>query len=344
MTSATRSVSAGNRILRLVVRLDAGPVGLGHAVRVSGLLGLMSRPVDLLLVGQGDGLDAWFPGVRRVAPDDSAGLAAICAAERPDAVLLDIPRYPPGLFEELRAIGLPLICIDDMGGAVDADLIINGTILDDYHRYPNVRSNATLLLGCAYALIRPAFGHTPWRAPSTPGVAIVVGSGERAREWAYLLLSSGIDRSVWGNVTMVVGAAFPDRDAIAELAVAEHVALRQDLDSQALADLLSRTSVALITGGMIVYEAMAVGVPAVVFPQLENLIPEARFLAGQGCIADLGFGGGMIPAKVQASVGSLLADRARLEAMSHRQRKLIDGRGMERVGLAISQFLDRRCR
>lgn len=337
-------MTSRERSLRLLVRLDAGPAGLGHAVRVSGVLGLMSPKVDLLLVGQGEGLQDWFPKLLPIDPESPGGLTAICEAERPDAILLDLPRYPPSLFAELRAIGLPLVCIDDWGGGIDADIIINGTVLDEYHRYSDVRPDATLLLGGAYTLVRPAFGGNPWVDPPSPSVTIVIGSGERASAWAYRLLGPGIERCAWGAVTMVVGAAFPERDRLAAIATAGGVFLRHGLTAQALADLLSASSVALITGGMIVYEALAVGVPAVVFPQLENLIAEANFLADLGCIEDLGFDGGMVPINVETSVLSLLADRPRRIDMSARQRSLIDGRGMERAALAISRFLDGCCR
>jgi spore coat polysaccharide biosynthesis predicted glycosyltransferase SpsG len=333
-----------NTVPRLLLRLDAGPVGLGHAVRVAGIVGLIEPRPDLLLVGSGDGLSRWFPNVRKIAPGTVEELAALCDRERPSAVLLDIPHYPDRLFEALRDIGTPIICIDDVGGDVAADLIVNGTILDSYHHYPLAPSDGIQLIGGAFALVRPAFGAHLWQPAAKAAVAIVVGSGERARDWAFRLLSDDLDRTGWGETTMVIGGAFADADRLGEAAKDAGVVLRQSLDATALATLLSSTSVALITGGMIVYEALAVGVPAIVFPQIENLIPEAAFLSSRGMIEDLGFDGGMKLDRVSKAVKSLMNDPERQLDMSQRQRGLIDGMGMKRAAAAISGFLQSRRR
>jgi spore coat polysaccharide biosynthesis predicted glycosyltransferase SpsG len=264
-------------------------------------------------------------------------LASLCRLERPDALLLDLPCYEADVFDTLRGTGIPLICIDDWGGPIAADLVINGTVIDAYHRYPNLPAGATALTGGAYTLIRPDFGRTTWTDLDDAGIVIVVGSGQRARDWAHLLLDG--DRTGWGPVTMIVGSVFPRRAAFAAAAALRGIDVRGGLDAAALAACLSQAAVTLITGGMVVYEAMAVGVPAVVFPQLDNMIVEAGFLSAAGCILDLGFDAGMSPPVIGRTIDALLADRNLRREMSRRQRAMVDGKGMERAASAISRFL-----
>ena len=325
---------------KILLRLDAGAAGLGHAVRTSGLLALLDPRPEIVLIGQGEGLEAWFPGLRRLNCPNPETLIELCRSERPDALLLDLPRYGTTLFDAVRETGVPSICIDDWGGEVAADLVINGTVIDAYHHYPRVPADATVLAGGAYTLIRPAFGQTPWTDPDETSLVIVIGSGERARDWAHLLLDG--DRAGWGPVTMIVGSAFPDRADFTASAARRGIELRSGLDAASLASCLSQASLALITGGMVVYEALAVGVPAVVFPQLDNLVIEAEFLSTAGCIVDLGYEGGMSLPTVSKSVSALLSDRDRRREMSRRQRAMVDGRGMERAAQAISRFLVER--
>lgn len=325
---------------KILLRLDAGAAGLGHAVRTSGLLALLDPRPEIVLAGQGEGLEAWFPGIRRLDCAGPEALVELCRSERPDALLFDLPRYEMDLFDALRDTGVPSICVDDWGGEVAADLVINGTVIDAYHRYPRVADTATILAGGRYTLIRPAFGQTPWSDPDDAGLVIVIGSGERARDWAHLLLDG--DRAGWGPLTMIVGNAFPSRADFTASAARRGIEVRSGLDAARLAACLSRAALSLITGGMVVYEAMAVGVPAVVFPQLDNLVVEAEFLAAAGCIADLGPEGGMSWPVVSRTVSALLADRERRREMSRRQRAMVDGRGMERAAQAISRFLAER--
>lgn len=107
-----------------------------------------------------------------------------------------------------------------------------------------------------------------------------------------------------------------------------------------MAEIFAATSVALITGGMVVYEALASGIPAVVFPQEKNLIPETRWLASKGAVLSLGFDGGMDMNRVSEAVSRLLDDKHLSSDMSQRQRSLIDGRGMARAAKAISELLE----
>jgi len=168
---------------------------------------------------------------------------------------------------------------------------------------------------------------------------MVVGSGEGAARWAFFLVSSAIDRTGWGRPRLVVGAAFPERSVLAAACAAAGVELLVGLGAADLAALLASASVALITGGMIVLEALAVGVPAVVYPQVANLGPEARWLAARGGIIDLGAEGGFEAAVIRVAVNTVLGDREVAAKMSHCQRRLIDGLGAERTAASVLALL-----
>lgn len=328
----------------ILVRLDANHrIGLAHAIRVSAILGMLKTPLRITVAGAGDLISAFFPAaqLRQVFIEDPEAFFALIGESRPDLILVDHPQPGYGFWSKLNmnAKGIPIVVIDDVGGEVDADLIINGTVLDQYHRYPMLRSQAKLLTGREYSLIRPVFGNISWRDFPDPSVIIVVGSGDRARDWALYLMSGKIDLSGWGKVKMIVGQAFPDMAKLRHDCDALGVSLESGVSGDGMAGALSQSSVALITGGMIVYEALAVGVPAVVFPQMENLIPEARWFAERGCILDLGYEGGMDGNLISEAVGRLLSSSSARVAMSKAQRATIDGHGMVRAAQAIDGAL-----
>jgi spore coat polysaccharide biosynthesis predicted glycosyltransferase SpsG len=259
-------------------------------------------------------------------------------------VVIDHPRRN-GPWSRLvrRAVpGAVVAVIDDEGGDLDADLVVNGTVLEAYHRYSGLPARAQVLAGPRHTLLRPVFGRSRWPAAGAgpgvgreAGVLMVVGSGAGAADWARFLASEVLDRTGWGRSRLVVGAAFPDRAALVSAGDAAGIQVLVGQSGAELAALLASAPVALITGGMIVYEALAVGVPAVVYPQIPNLLPEARWLAGRGCIHDLGAGGGFDAAAVRGAVNTLLGDRAAAAGMSRRQRRLIDGGGAGRMAAAL---------
>ena len=109
--------------------------------------------------------------------------------------------------------------------------------------------------------------------------------------------------------------------------------------SDYLASLLSECSISLITGGMILYEALAVGVPTIVFPQEQNLIEEANWFERQDCVVNLGYNGGMDMHLVACELESLIVNEVKLDKMSRNSISIIDGRGMKRAASAIEAFI-----
>lgn len=331
-------------IAHILVRLDANHrIGLAHAIRVSAILDLLKVPHRITVAGAGELIADFFPGQRLLpaSVEEPNAFFKLIGEIRPDLILVDHPRPGQNFWSELSvsAGDIPVVAIDDEGGEVDADLVINGTVLDQYHHYPRLHPQASSMLGMEYALIRPVFAATPWRNPRDPSVVIVVGSADRARDWAFQLMSGKVDLTNWGKVKMIVGRAFPDMSRLQQDCEAVGVSLESGLSGERMAEALSQASVALITGGMIVYEALAVGVPAIVFPQIENLIPEARWFAQRGCIVDLGYEGGMNTGLVSEAVSRLLSSSSERLAMSSTQRATIDGCGMPRAAKWIDGLL-----
>jgi len=333
-----------SRVPHLVARLDAThESGMAHAIRVNAILREMARPHRLTVIGRGEPLQRFFPDAARLDPAAvRVGLPWESALEalRPDLLLIDLPRALAVRWEALRAsYSGKIALIDDWGGAVDADLIINGTVLDAYHHYPAAHAGATILAGPRYALLRSAFQRYRWRQPARENLVVVVGGGERAAEWACFLAR----QAPWPAVpaTMVVGAAFPRWPELAALAASGNITLRAGIAGDELAGLLAQASLALTTGGMIVYECLALGAPLLFFPQLHDLLPEAEWFAAQAVGRSLGYEGGFDAGVVRAEVAALLADTAARQTMSQRQRSLLDGLGARRAAASIESLLDR---
>jgi len=340
MTTGT-STSASSRSIRVLVRVDADDrVGCAHAVRTSALLNMIRMPLQLTVVGAGAALAAFFPQAQiEPAPASFPELSKLVSEQGQDAIFIDLPPEAGWPWASLRALQRPIITIDDTGGDVVADLVLNGTVLDAYHNYPCMSEGARALVGVRYALIRPEFSRVRWRHPQERSVIIVVGSGKHAREWSFALASGAIEWSRWGKTSMVVGAAFSEFTALTKSCQGAGINLSRGLSARDLAALLARSSLALTTGGMIVYEALAVGVPTVVFPQIGNLVPEANWFAAMGCVRNLGFDGGMDMTKVTLEVDAVLHDHSLARMLSDRARSIVDGRGMERAAAAMADLL-----
>jgi spore coat polysaccharide biosynthesis predicted glycosyltransferase SpsG len=329
-------------VKRLLIRLDANQdIGFGHAVRCARLLRMLRTPVRPIVMGDGKEIANQF-GDAEIVPFDGGHAdewVRVMKAADPHAIMVDLPLRTERPWSAIRSVGVPVVAIDDEGGAVDADLVINGTVVEEFHRYEGLPPSCRLLIGPQFTLIDAAFATHRWSPLGCRSIVVVIGSGERAREWTFLLARDGLRRVGANSVTMVVGSGFTESGTLRLLLKQAGFNLRQGLTAEELAYEFAHSAAALTTGGMVVYEALAVGVPLVAFPQLENLKSEMAWFATRGCLTDLGYDGGMDMARVAAALSRLLDDRAAAAASSQAGRSIIDARGMSRAAQAIDEFL-----
>lgn len=326
--------------ITILVRLDANhTIGYAHAVRTMALLENLDISYNLHVVGNGEKLGELFPmadAVTFLDVGDEEPFERIVALLHPDLILIDHPRPSQELWQAARQSPFNLVCaIDDEGGDVPADMIINGTILKQYHVYRNLPEGAEVLCGGKYALLRKPFAQANWSRPPSPSITIIIGSGRRAEKWAHYLLSDVISRQSCDATTMIVGNFFPSAQTLRKKCLKQGVEFVQGCNADEMAQRMANSSLVLITGGMIIYEALAVGVPAVVFPQEPNLPPESEWFERHGCIINLGYDGGMVAHQVEEAIDRILNNDDISSEISNAQKRTIDGNGMSRAANAI---------
>lgn len=324
--------------MRIVLRLDAGAAtGFGHAIRSSALIQAFGADLDLTVAGEdADAISSVFPAARYRSVKVE-GFAAILADVRPDVVIVDLPKTDASLWALARASGALVVAVDDEGGAISADFVINGAGPQSVHHYPLLKASDRALTGPAYALLRPAFGRVRWKAPGDQSLCIIVGSGTRARDWALMLAQDGLRDVCNGPIKMTVGAFFSPYEKLRAHCQISRIELMRGLGAEDIAEVSANSQAALITGGMIMPETLAIGTPAIVFPQVKNLIPETRWFAQRGVILDLGYDGGFDRALIASHIESLLNNPNAARAQSDRGRALVDGHGAERCAKLITQ-------
>ena len=327
----------------LIIRVDAvHETGLAHAARCSRLIDLLPERPRVHVLGQGEALSEFFPYDKIVplkGPVD-VFLKALVIETEADAVLVDQPVHDPVLWSALDALPqLKRLLVDDFGSDAPADLVFNGTVIEDYHRYPNLRSGGQALCGGEYALIAPVFAKSRHDDARKGPVIAICGGGDRAADWAMQLAEHGPALAKPHPFIMIVGSSFPDFEGLKRMTVLNGGIAKQGLPVHQIASHLARAPAAIMTGGMVVYEALAAGVPSIVFPQLENLIPEIDWFAERGALINLGFENGDDITAVSEQLKSLLADPAKAAALSAKGPELIDGLGMTRAAEAINQML-----
>ena len=317
--------------LRMLFGAAAGPtIGFGHLVRVRSLARALGVAPMVALHGTA--------ATRRQATAAGWRVVDVRADEdvrrlRLDLLVIDDPSSVrvQAWVQRARRLGVPVATVHDLGiAAVESDLLIDGTVAPRR----DVCGRCETLLGPRYAILDPAIRAMRGGRPrtSSPHVLIALGGGRTAGIAAGL--ANAIARRV-EDVEIRVASGFVGGRRPA-LARGVWIDVKDGLASE-----LASASVAVIAGGVTLYEACALGVPAVAVA----LGPGQRRTIGAIARAGAAIDGGRLPiplsagftGRVAREVERLLADASVRRRLAVKGRELVDGLGAFRVA-------DRLCR
>ena len=313
-------------------------VGFGHLVRCAAILNQLSSDCELTLVGDVQDTSIFKQAVNVVACSEWQSMDWVAMGiSHADVVLVDLPLHRAVNWSCFRKISSKVVAVDDYGGDIDADVIVNGSVIQQLHHDPK-RSSQLICAGPDYALVRPDFAMTPWKAHLDSSLCMVIGSGQPALEWAFFLVEQVAPLLKGSRLSMVVGGGFARWDDLLASCRQQKVNLCRHLSAAEMAEVLANASLVLATAGMIVYESVVVGVPLMAYPQLPEMKPEAEWFAQQQACITIEVEAWDAQA-LSALIKQTVHDHDNLRRISSIQRQIMDGQGVKRVSLLIDQWL-----
>lgn len=316
--------------LKVLFRVAAGPRrGFGHLVRSISLARAMGVRPLLCLRGPSQVEDTAIALGADVLTD---GTPASIRVLRPDVVVVDDPIATAARrwIDAARKTGALVVTIHDLGlGCADGDVVIDGSVT----RQARAARPRMALTGARYAILDPAL---PRREAARPA--------DGARR-VLVALGGGPRREIARTIAEAIAAADPDAEirvaggfAVAPAASARNITWLGPV--RGLGDELSRATVAVVGGGVSLYEACAIGVPAVGVPVVAAQTPTVQAFARRGAAVAM-------PLKADgrqtaAQVVALLDNPNRRAMLRRRSMRLVDGRGASRAAAAVLSFADRK--
>lgn len=317
---------------RCVVRVAAGPrVGYGHLMRARALAEHLAMQVSLSVRGGSAATRAARAMGLRVT-DTAASL------DRADLLVVDDPNLKAGRswISRARQAGVPSVSVHDCVNAHDADLVICGSI-----GVGEIRAPGTVLNGPEFYLLDRRIGvalKNRWERTAVGRLRVLValGGGQHVRRMAQDLVLA-IRREA-GDISISVAAGF-SRGRRPALRGARWLSARRGL-TRALAD----CDVAVVAGGVTLYEACALGTPAVALAVVPAQRRAIREFARRGAVVDAGLASTAAITRTARQVARLLSDERRRRKTAARARQLVDGLGAQRAAEQIRAMLARGAR
>lgn len=320
----------------VLFRVAAGPqVGFGHLARAMVLARGLRVVPRISLRGGRTARDA----ARRLGArlEDVTTPADLDPATRLVVIDDPSPREAARWTRGARLRGLPVASVHDLGLApVASHLAIDGSLPQRRRQWPADH----VLAGVQYAILDPVLARFRGRRTPTgrrPRIVVSLGGGRHAA--AGLGIAAAVKERV-PSARVQVGSGWTQR----RLRLPEGVEL---LEPAALRAALGRATTAVVGGGMTLYEACAIGVPAVaVAVALPQRVTVRAFAARQIAI-DGGFISTNEPAasgqarRVADAVAALEAHPRMRRTLGMRAARTIDGRGLSRVVRALTALAAR---
>ena len=328
------------RRVPIVFRVAAGSrVGFGHLVRCRSLARTMGVASTVSVRGS----------VRTQAIAASMGWAVVDATDDagirtldPALIVVDDPSraHAAAWVRRARRLGVPVASIHDLGiGHVESDLVIDGSIATSRSTEAAGlgRTKPPALSGPPYAILDPAVldARRRGRRPVPHRVLIALGGGAHVYAVAARLSNAIAAKIPDAEIHVARGFSVPRRPASLERA--SWVSAPGGLAAE-----LSEATVAVVGGGVTLYEACAIGVPVVAMAVTPAQHFTVRGMVCRGAAMDGGrppIDAQVIQRAAEAAATLMRHDEAR-RRQSHAATQAVDGRGAFRVADRLRRLMD----
>ena len=304
-------------------RVAAGSrLGFGHLMRARSLARCLSaRVVFSVRGGKAARHAARALGCKLATRSTRLRTADLTVVDDPS------PRHSRLWTTRARRLGVPCVSVHDGRPSGNADLRIVGSL-----GAGRPRSRGAALVGPRFYLLDSRVVRLRNRAFRTRirhRVLIALGGGRHVWSIAQPLVDEVRARNRRASVVVAPGFSPGRRPSLR--------GARWLTTPTRLVTALSQSDVAVVAGGVTLYEACALGVPSVALAVVPAQHRAIREFARRGAVLDAAAGprGKTLSARAARSVAQLLAQEERRAAIAARARQLVDGRGAERSAAAI---------
>jgi spore coat polysaccharide biosynthesis predicted glycosyltransferase SpsG len=317
----------------VLFRVAGGPrVGFGHVLRALSLARALAARPRMSVRGAATTRET----ARRLGAElDACATPRDLDPTRTRVLVVDDPstRAARPWVRAARARGIGAISVHDLGIApVPSDLAIDGSVAPGRHA-----TASRVLRGLRYAVLDPRLEALRVRQPQserTRAARVVVSLGGGARTAFALHLARAIRAAAPGVEVRVAGGFVTGATA--------HGAGIRTIAPTAFRRELAQATAAVLAGGVSLYEACALGVPAVAVSVVAGQTAAVRAFGRRGAAIDAGRvrasargDAARTAQRVARATAALLASPDARRRLALSARSAIDGQGARRVADAI---------
>lgn len=248
-------------------------------------------------------------------------------------IVLDGYTFDAAFQEGIRSSDAKVLVIDDMGGCefYSADVVLNQNLGASEHCYAARSPRTRLLLGLEFVLLRREFkkwiGYERRVPRSARSLLVSMGGSDPADLTCKIAGAGGFDRL---RTAFLFGGSA--RNALNSPHSSSVVCLKDEID---MASIFAKSDVAVICAGGTLWESLFMGCATLSYTR--NTLQEKilQKLQQMEAVEWLGEIDNFDREFLATRLAAICSSEARRKAMSRAGRKIIDGKGTERVICAL---------
>ena len=334
----------------IVFRCDVSPaIGMGHLMRSRTFAAVLREKGQRCVMvgpsadyrGEQDKVlfDDWVPVADwRDGASDAKTFVAVARGHGARRAVLDDYRTDESFQQVLKDEGLIWMQHFDASkpNRFWADMIVHGSPSETAERWrPHLLNPHTeMLFGPSFSVLRPEFPPPKLQPDEREVRTILVSFGGGNDQGAVLLTLKALSDRTAQNIRFAVmsGSRNPNIPAIRAW-IGEHAEDRVALhvEPKDIAGLFASCDLAILGGGISIYEAAACGLPMVVTALADNQLRQCDAWEKLGAAIFLGPLRNVTPGLLAERVVPLIADQARRARMTRIGKNAVDGRGASRL-------------
>lgn len=258
------------------------------------------------------------------------------------AVVVDAPNVSEKYLSTLRETGALVVSFDSFASEhFSSHLVINPLLGPSKEAYEH-DAGTQLLLGARYAIIRPEVRRVrPLRAqePAQPFRVLVALGDDDPNNQSIELAKQLLNCPRVSKVYVAVRPYHPGVATLKELAATCEDRLEIASEPNELPSRIVRSHFAVTAGNAWSLELACVGLPQLLIVQSETHWPTAQRLEEEGAATCLGWHANVSATTLRDAVEELLTDPMERQGQARCGRRLIDGRGPDRMVTALEIML-----
>ena len=318
----------------LLVTEGGKGVGLGHAIETLHLIAALKRSrlrLACLYFGSQEVSGMFhkynvstisFP--KRFKPSDGRVVYANIVKFSPSMVLFNVMELPTNIIQGLRTENILIAAVTE-GTAVSKPEMI----------FDIARNVSFMIINPAISRFRKAY-----RIRKSCRVLVTMG-GFDAKGLTVLLVEWLAKLESPPPLSIVVGKGFSQIQSLRRMlkSYPSQWEIYVDIEQLALYRLMQKSDLAFSHGGDTLYELACIGVPSVVLcpsTRQENI---ARIFSRKGNAINLGLWSRASFSRFKRAVISILDNNELRQTLSTRGRRLIDGKGVERIASTLKNAI-----